>query len=593
MLLALFLTVAMTFTSLAQELMVEVPFSTQVQSSSQIIEGKVISKTSFWDDNHHNIYTINTIEIYKVFKGQVLAETLELITPGGSVDNDSEVVTPSLSLNIGDIGVFILHNNDIQISNGTSQNKFKPFASSQGFYKYDLSSNTVFNPFVNKQGITNTFYNDITALTNNSNITEVSDFDAQDIYNTNIANRSVAGSEQITSFSPTTLNGGVRDLLTINGVGFGATQGTVNFRDANFGGSQYFTALDTQVISWNDTQIVVEVPSRAGTGDIQVVTSTSITVTSSGTLTVFYSQINPGNTTNAFTSQHFDVDGNGGYTWQMETGFDANAAANASFVRAFDTWVCTTGINWEIGAVTTVDEIAADNINIIRFDIGTELPEGVLGRCTSRFGSCSNPSSPGGVDVVVTELDIVFNDVFTGSLAVLSWEFGPGTATGFEVDFESVAVHELGHGHQLAHIINTGEVMHFSIANGQNSRDLGSSDLAGANDIMIRNINSPVCGTGAMTASLCSTLGVDEVSLSDNISIYPNPAKNNLNILATSNLQLELATIFDVRGRQVITKDLNSSNSLNTIDVSQLQAGVYFIKIDLDTISTTKKFIVE
>ena len=329
MLLALFLTVAMTFTSLAQELMVEVPFSTQVQSSSQIIEGKVISKTSFWDDNHHNIYTINTIEIYKVFKGQVLAETLELITPGGSVDNDSEVVTPSLSLNIGDIGVFILHNNDIQISNGTSQNKFKPFASSQGFYKYDLSSNTVFNPFVNKQGITNTFYNDITALTNNSNITEVSDFDAQDIYNTNIANRSVAGSEQITSFSPTTLNGGVRDLLTINGVGFGATQGTVNFRDANFGGSQYFTALDTQVISWNDTQIVVEVPSRAGTGDIQVVTSTSITVTSSGTLTVFYSQINPGNTTNAFTSQHFDVDGNGGYTWQMETGFDANAAANA------------------------------------------------------------------------------------------------------------------------------------------------------------------------------------------------------------------------------------------------------------------------
>ena len=67
MLLALFLTVVMTFTSLAQELMVEVPFSTQVQSSSQIIEGKVISKTSFWDDNHHNIYTINTIEIYKIF----------------------------------------------------------------------------------------------------------------------------------------------------------------------------------------------------------------------------------------------------------------------------------------------------------------------------------------------------------------------------------------------------------------------------------------------------------------------------------------------------------------------------------------------
>jgi hypothetical protein len=51
-------------------------------------------------------------------------------------------------------------------------------------------------------------------------------------------------------------------------MGFGTRQGTVNFRDANFGGSQYYTARDNQIISWNDSQIVVEVPSRSGTGDI-------------------------------------------------------------------------------------------------------------------------------------------------------------------------------------------------------------------------------------------------------------------------------------------------------------------------------------
>lgn len=592
-LIALFLSTAMTFTSLAQELMIEVPLPTQVQSSSQIIEGKVISKTSFWDDNHHNIHTVNTIEVYKVFKGQTISETIEVITPGGSVGDNSEVVSPSLSLNVGEIGVFMLHDNNVSITNGTSQSKFKPYASSQGFYKYDLKSNKVFNPFMSKEGISTEFHNTIKALTNNTNVIEVTHFDAQDVYNTNIANRDANGVIEINNFSPTTLNGGVRDLLTINGIGFGNTQGTVNFRDANFGGSQYFTALDTQIVSWNDSQIVVEVPSRAGTGDIQVVTSFNFTITSSNDLTVFYSQINPGNETNAFQSQHFDLNGSGGYTWQMETSFNANAAANASFVRAFDSWVCTTGINWEIGAVTTVDIIADDDVNVIRFDNGAELPDGVLGRCTSRFGSCSNASSPGGLDIVVTELDIVFNDVFTGDFSVLSWEFGPGTATGFEVDFESVAVHELGHGHQLAHIINPGEVMHYSIANSQNSRDLGASDLAGAADMMDRNINTSVCGTASMTASPCSTLGVDEVTLSENVSIYPNPAKNNLNIVTSSNFQLEFATIYDVRGRQVITKDLNTSNNLNTIDVNQLQAGVYFIKIDLENISTTKKFIVE
>nr|WP_321221458.1 T9SS type A sorting domain-containing protein [uncultured Psychroserpens sp.] len=590
---ALFFSIAMTFTSLAQELMIEIPFNTQVQSSSSIVEGKVLSKTSFWDTNHYNIYTVNTIEVYKIFKGQSFTETIEIITPGGAVGNESEVVTPSLTLNVGDIGVFMLEDNTLSINNGTSQNKFKPFASSQGFYKYDLKNNNVFNAFKSKEGISTSFYDSITALTNNQNITEISSFDADEIYTSLLANRSTAGVAEITNFSPTTVNGGVRDLLTINGAGFGSNQGNVNFRDANFGGNQYYTALDTQIISWSDSQVVVEVPSRAGTGDIQIVTSFGIDITSNSDLTVFFSQINPSNGTNDFESQHFDLNGTGGYTWQMETSFDANTAANASFVRAFDSWVCTTGINWEIGAVTTIDVIAQDNVNIIRFDNGTELPEGVLGRCTSRFGSCTNLASPGGIDVVVTELDIVFNDVFTGNLSQLSWEFGPDTATGFEVDFESVAVHELGHGHQLAHIINPGEVMHFSIANAQNSRDLGASDLAGAANVMNRNINNSVCGTNTMTASACSTLGVDDVTLADNISIYPNPVKNNLNIQTALNLQLESATIYDVRGRQVITQNLKASNTLNTIDVSLLQEGVYFIKINLDTISTTKKFIVK
>ncbi|WP_040279455.1 T9SS type A sorting domain-containing protein [Psychroserpens damuponensis] len=593
LLLTLFLTVATSITLRAQELLVELPLSTQVQSSSQIIEGKVISKNSFWDNHHHNIYTVNTIEVYKVFKGQTHTEIIEVITPGGTVANQFEVVTPSLTLNVGDIGVFLLDDNNVSISNGTSHSKFQPYASSQGFYKYDLQNNTVFNPFISDTGITTSFHNTIKALTNTTNVVEVSNFDAEAIYNNYISNRDDNGAIGITGFSPTIINGGVRDILTINGIGFGSTQGTVNFRDANFGGNQYYTALDSQVLSWSDNQIEVEVPSRAGTGDIQVITSFDFTTTSSSDLTVFYSQINPSNGTTNFQSQHVDLNGSGGYTWQMETSFDANSAANASFVRAFESWVCTTGINWEIGAVTTTDVIADDDVNVIRFDNGTELPAGVLGRCTSRFGSCTNASSPGGIDVVVTELDIVFNDVFTGDLSVLSWEFGPGTATGFEVDFESVAVHELGHGHQLAHIINPGEVMHYSIANGQNSRILGPSDLAGAADVMDRNTNTTVCGAGAMTASACSSLGIDDVYISEHVSIYPNPAKNNLNILTSSNLQLELATIYDVRGRLVVTKNLNTTYTLNSIDVSQLQNGVYFIKINVENNTITKKFIIE
>ncbi|WP_299272004.1 T9SS type A sorting domain-containing protein [uncultured Psychroserpens sp.] len=593
-LLAVCLSLLVVNTSNAQELLYEVPLQTQVQSSSKIIEGKVISKASFWDNDHHNIYTVNTVEVYKIFKGQSITETIEIITPGGTVGSESEIVTPSLTLNIGDLGVFMLHNNDVSLTNNSTQATFKPFASSQGFYKYNLNNNTVHNPFQAKEGITSTFYNQIRTLTNHTAILEVADFDVDAIFESNNANRNVNGTTSITSFAPTTLNGGVKDQLTITGAGFGATEGTVEFRDANAGGEDnmgtpvYYAALSTQIVSWSNTEIIVEVPSRAGTGDIRVTTNGGgSSDVSSQTLTVFYSQINPSNGTNAFSSQHFDTNGNGGYTWQMFTDFDANASAKASFLRAFDTWVCTTGINWEIGAVTTTDVIASDGINIIRFDNGTELPQGVLGRCTSRFGSC------GGLEAVVTELDIVFNDTFTGSLSALSWEYGPGTATGFEVDFESVAVHELGHGHQLAHIIDSGEVMHYSIANGQNSRDLGASDLAGGTNVMNTNINTSVCSQPQMTYSACSTLGVDESVLIENISVFPNPAKNSLNIRNASSISIENMSIYDVRGRHILTESGDTSNNLNTINVSQLNSGVYFIKIQMDHLTISKKFIVE
>ena len=276
----------------------------------------------------------------------------------------------------------------------------------------------------------------------------------------------------------------------------------------------------------------------------------------------------------------------------MHTEFDANSAAKASFSRAFDSWVCTTGINWELGAVTTTDVIADDDVNVIRFDNGAELPEGVLGRTTTRFSACNSPSSPGGLGILIDELDIVFNDVFTGNLSQLSWEFGPNTASGLKIDFESVAVHELGHAHLLAHIIDPGQVMHFSLVNGQNSRDLGSSDLNGANNVMDRNLNEPLCASNVMTASDCSTLTANDLTLLDELLIYPNPATTTLTIRSTSNIPLDTATIYDVSGRLVLTQTLLKTNS-NNLELSALQSGVYFIKITLNNNTVTRKFVIK
>ena len=111
---------------IAQNSLREIPLQQQIDKSSLVVEGKVIAKKSFWDAKHERIYTSNTIEVYKVFKGELLG-TIEVITSGGAVGNKAEVVTPSLKLRDGDVGVFTLYNNNIRFpaESKSTNKKFK------------------------------------------------------------------------------------------------------------------------------------------------------------------------------------------------------------------------------------------------------------------------------------------------------------------------------------------------------------------------------------------------------------------------------------------------------------------------------------
>ena len=72
---------------------------------------------------------------------------------------------------------------------------------------------------------------------------------------------------------------------------------------------------------------------------------------------------------------------------------------------------------------------------------------------------------------------------------------------------------------------------------------------------------------------------------SNSIIMYPNPVKNKLTI---DGLVVKDIVIYSVLGKAV----LNISNQ-NTIDVSSLSKGVYFIKVSDGINASTKKFIKE
>jgi hypothetical protein len=515
----------------------EVPLVERMTIAHTIIEGKVISQQSFWDDNHHNIYTANKIKIYKIFKGNTLMEELEIITVGGVVGMDKESVSPSLQFEIGQIGIFLLKDNNVAVSNTLFRTTYQmmPAAGPQGFVRYDLKEGTAHEPFHEYTTITTRLYNTITGYTQNA-FTVIDRFDVDE--EIMLQNTSQRGGIFITSISPTIITAGTFSVLTINGSGFGATQGSgvVQFSNADDGGATNISPLATEYISWSDVQIQVNVTQDAGTGTVKV--RQGSTAISGQTLTVSYAELNAnfdsGTGTEAFPTQHVDRNGNGGYIWQMHTDFDANASANASFVRAMDSWSCggsgETGIYWEIGATTTTDIVANDNVNIIRHDNGSELSSGILGRCTSRWSGCSNGSS---LEWYVEELDIVFDD---GT----NWQYGPAAPGPTEYDFETTAIHELGHGHQLGHVILPSAIMHFSVSNGIQNRTLDANMVTGGNDVMSRSTAQIRCSQDLMTTctfpdtwdgststdwNVSSNWSADQVPIgSDNVTIPSEPA---------------------------------------------------------------------
>ncbi len=75
--------------------------------------------------------------------------------------------------------------------------------------------------------------------------------------------------------------------------------------------------------------------------------------------------------------------------------------------------------------------------------------------------------------------------------------------------------------------------------------------------------------------------------IANSFSVYPNPANDVLNIANTIGAELISVTVTDLNGRTV--KQFNSS--VEQINISDLNAGVYFVNINSTEGSLTKKIV--
>ncbi len=71
--------------------------------------------------------------------------------------------------------------------------------------------------------------------------------------------------------------------------------------------------------------------------------------------------------------------------------------------------------------------------------------------------------------------------------------------------------------------------------------------------------------------------------------MYPNPAKNVLNIESAS--KIDQVSVYNVLGQEVLSK--TATNEIVTLDVSNLRTGIYVVKTTIDGATSSSKFIKE
>ncbi|MBI3260266.1 MAG: PKD domain-containing protein [Ignavibacteriae bacterium] len=490
--------------SFSQCMQYAIPLAERIGGASTIIEGKIVSQKCFPAGRNGMIYTSSTIEVYRIFKG-LTGSTLkytDIVTQGGTYQNERVSVSPSIDLQVGQTGLFFLQehtdNNDFK--------GFEPYSWQQCYVQYDEQSGRVSDVFTSYPNA-NYLYNAITGqLGNTTRI--VQPYIPLEKKQNGKSPKTLGA--VITSFSPTYITAGTDSSITIRGSGFGGEysgQAAVAFSNADDGGVTMFSAAPSRIVSWTDNVIVVKVPYQAGTGRIRVtsVDGTQAT-TSAGSIIINYAITNVTDSLsgNAYPPYLVNANETGGYTLTLNSSFATNNLAVDAFKIALRTWRCNTFINVGITKSQTALNCVngKDGINVVSFDDSCTLPVGVIS-LTYRFYNGCNISFWS-----LREFDMIFSKDAGGNL----WNYAPTFVVGAtQIDFQSTVLHEIGHVHQLGHIIGAGQVMHYKLAPRIFARSLGTRDIAGGAYVINRSINKTICaqkGITRLTSNICDNPGV-------------------------------------------------------------------------------------
>lgn len=121
------------------------------------------------------------------------------------------------------------------------------------------------------------------------------------------------------------------------------------------------------------------------------------------------------------------------------------------------------------------------------------------------------------------------------------------------------------------------------------TNDTATSLCPGTYSITVTDTNG--CAVGSLL-TIISSAGIHDASVVENLSLYPNPAFDNIFITESfsNNVPVELS-ISNFLGQTVYFKSISGTKELNeSINVAELPAGIYFISVITPTGNSIQKF---
>ena len=108
-------------------------------------------------------------------------------------------------------------------------------------------------------------------------------------------------------------------------------------------------------------------------------------------------------------------------------------------------------------------------------------------------------------------------------------------------------------------------------------------------DVRVKAICSADNQSDFVTTTFTTGVGIDNITLANSINLMPNPADNYIDLSINSNVEVKEAVVFNAFGQMIQKVELTDNHA--RIDLRDMAAGMYFVRVNNDNVSATKKFI--